>query len=93
MGIFSSAAGMATAAYLMSFFSYMSTSLVKTSTPLGPYRRPLPRVLGEPRSFFPYRGTSLIRKWNPLGPYRRPVPRVLGGSQGGGRFLMGKVPL
>ena len=29
----------------------------------------------------------------PLGPYRRPMPRVLGGSQGGGRFLMGEVPL
>jgi len=24
---------------------------------------------------------------------RRPMPRVLGGSQGGGRFLMGEVPL
>jgi len=40
-----------------------------------------------------YRGTSLIRKRTPLGPYRRPVPRVLGVSHGGGRFLMGEVPL
>ena len=40
-----------------------------------------------------YRGTSLIRKRTPLGPYRRPMPKVLGGSQGGGRFLMGEVPL
>jgi len=40
-----------------------------------------------------YRGTSLIRKRTPLGPYRRPMPRVLGGSWGGGRFLMGEVPL
>ena len=44
-------------------------------------------------SFTAYRGTSLIRKRTPLGPYRRPTPRVLGGSQGGGRFLMGEVPL
>ena len=29
----------------------------------------------------------------PSGPYRRPMPRVLGWSQGGGRFLMGEVPL
>jgi len=41
----------------------------------------------------PYRGTSLIRKRSPLGPYRRAIPRVLGGSEGGGRFLMGEVPL
>ena len=40
-----------------------------------------------------HRGTSLIRTRNPLGPYRRPMPRALGGSQGGGRFLMGEVPL
>ena len=40
-----------------------------------------------------YKGTSLTRKRNPLGPYHRPLPRVLGGSQGGGRFLMGEVPL
>ena len=40
-----------------------------------------------------YRGTSLSRNCTPLGPYRRPIPRVLGGSQGGGRFLMGEVPL
>ena len=40
-----------------------------------------------------YRGTSLTRKRTPLGPYSRPMPRVLGGSWGGGRFLMGEVPL
>ena len=40
-----------------------------------------------------YRGTSLIRKRPPLGPFRRPLPRVLGGSKGGGRFLMGEMPL
>ena len=40
-----------------------------------------------------YRGSSLTRKRNPLGPYRRLLPRVLGESQGGGRFLIGKVPL
>ena len=39
------------------------------------------------------RGTWLIRKRTPLGPYRSPMTRVLGGSQGGGRFLMGEVPL
>ena len=38
-------------------------------------------------------GTQLIRKRTPLGLYRRPMPRVLGGSQGGGRFLMGEIPL
>ena len=37
--------------------------------------------------------TSLTRKRTSLGPYRRPMPRVQGGSQGGGRFLMGEVPL
>ena len=40
-----------------------------------------------------YRGTSLKRKRTPLGPYRSPMHRVLGGSKGGGRFLMGEVPL
>ena len=40
-----------------------------------------------------YTGASLTRKRNPLEPYRRPVPRVLGGPEGGGRFLMGEVPL
>jgi len=29
----------------------------------------------------------------PLGLYRTPMPRVLGVSLGGGRFLMGEVPL
>ena len=40
-----------------------------------------------------YRGTSPTRKRTPLGPYRRSMPRVLGGSQGGGRFPVGEVPL
>ena len=40
-----------------------------------------------------YRGTSLTRKRTPLRPYRRPMPRVLGGSQEGGRFVLGEVPL
>jgi len=40
-----------------------------------------------------YWGTSPIRKRAPLGPYRRPMPRVQGGSEGGGHFLMGEVPL
>ena len=40
-----------------------------------------------------YRGTSLIRNRPTLGPYRRPMLRVQGGSQGGGCFLMGEVPL
>ena len=39
------------------------------------------------------RGTWPIRNRNPLGNYRRPMLRVLGGSKGGGRFLMGEVPL
>ena len=40
-------------------------------------------------------GTGVLhtRKRTPLGPYLRPVPRVLWGFQGGGRFLMGEVPL
>ena len=41
----------------------------------------------------PCRGTSPTRKHPPLGSYRRPMPRALGGSLGGGRFLMGEVPL
>ena len=41
----------------------------------------------------PYRVTSLIRKRTLPGPYRRLTPRVIGGSWGGGRFLMGEVPL
>ena len=41
----------------------------------------------------PYRGNSIIRNRHPVGPYRGPMSRVLGGSQGGGRFLMGEVPL
>ena len=40
-----------------------------------------------------YRGTSLTKQRTPLGPYRRLMPRVLRGSEGGGRFLMGEVPL
>jgi hypothetical protein len=38
-------------------------------------------------------GTAPIRKRPPLGSYRRAIPRVLGGSWGGGRCLMGEVPL
>ena len=30
---------------------------------------------------------------SPIGPHSRPMPRVLGGSYGGGRFIMGEVPL
>ena len=40
-----------------------------------------------------YRGTSLIRKCTLLGSYCKLMPRVIGGAYGGGRFLMGKVPL
>ena len=40
-----------------------------------------------------YRGTSLARNRTPLGLCRRPMPGVLGGSHGGGRFLMGDVPM
>ena len=51
-------------------------------------------TIGPPRKHpANYRGTSLIRKRSHPGPYRRPMPRVLGGSWGGGRFLMGEVPL
>ena len=38
-------------------------------------------------------GVPPTRKHPPLGPYRRPMARVLRGSQGGGRFLVGEVPL
>ena len=41
----------------------------------------------------PYRGISIIRKRTPVGHNRRPMPRILGGSYGGGRFLIGGVPL
>ena len=43
--------------------------------------------------FIDYMGTSFIRKRTLLGPYRMPRPRVLGESWGGGRFLVGEVPL
>ena len=33
------------------------------------------------------------KKTHTLGHYRIPIPRVPGVSQGGGRFLMGEVPL
>ena len=39
------------------------------------------------------RGTSPIRKHIPLGPFSRPMPMVLRGSWGGGRVLMGELPL
>ena len=55
--------------------------------------RDMTRKKAYPLVVLRYRGTSLIRKRLPLGPYRRPTPRVLWGSQGGGRFLMGEVPL
>ena len=38
-------------------------------------------------------GTSPMEKRLPLGRHRRPMPSVLGGSWGGGRFLVGEVPL
>ena len=38
-------------------------------------------------------GYHAHKKGTPLGSYHRPMPRVLGGAQGGGRFLMGEVPL
>ena len=34
-----------------------------------------------------------MKERTPLGPYRQPMNRVLGGSEGGGHFLMGEVPL
>jgi len=40
-----------------------------------------------------YRGTSPVRKRSSLGPSSKPMPMVLGGSWGGGRVLMGEVPL
>ena len=40
-----------------------------------------------------HRGTSRIRKRTLLGPYRRLMPRAKGGSKGGGRILMGEIPL
>ena len=63
------------------------TSLMR---PIGPYRRPMPRVLGgvlgggccgaSTVAVQVYMDTSLIRKRRPLGPYGRTMPRVLGGS-------------
>ena len=50
-------------------------------------------ICGRFRVDLPYIGTSLIRSRTPLGPYRWPMPRVPEGSYGGGRFLMGEVPL
>ena len=38
-------------------------------------------------------GYLTIRNRTTVGPYRRPMPRVLCWSEGGGRFLMGEVPL
>ena len=40
-----------------------------------------------------HRSTSITKERTLLGPYRTHMPRVLGVSQGGGRFLMGEVPL
>ena len=50
-------------------------------------------TLGSTYGSEQYRGASLIKERLPAGPYREPMPRVLGGSQRGGRFLVGKVPL
>ena len=59
-----------------------------------PYERGTLRLTGYGGEFErAYSGTSLMIHRTPLGPHRRPVPRFLGGSQGGGRFLMGGVPL
>ena len=49
--------------------------------------------LSDPSPPKGYRGASLIRNRLLLGPYSSPVPRGLGWSWGGGRFLMGEVPL
>ena len=38
------------------------------------------------------RGTSLIRHTPPVGPYSSSSSRVLRGTQGGGPFLVSKVP-
>ena len=38
-------------------------------------------------------GYPAYEERHPLGPYSRTMPRVLGGSQRGGRFRMGEVPL
>ena len=35
--------------YCQEQLTYMSSSLIRNRHPLGPYRRPLPRVLGGPR--------------------------------------------
>jgi hypothetical protein len=40
-----------------------------------------------------YRGPSPIRKDAHLGPCSWPMPRLLEESYGGGRFVMGEVPL
>ena len=60
--------------------------------PLGvrdpPQERPW---TGPPRARL--QGYLAHKKTRPLGPYRSLMPRVLGGSWGGGRFLMGEVPL
>ena len=40
-----------------------------------------------------YKGPSPIRKHSHLGTYSWPMPRLLEESYGGGRFVMGEVPL
>jgi hypothetical protein len=40
-----------------------------------------------------YRGTSLERTQHPAGRFCRTMPGVIRRSEGGGRFLMGEVPL
>ena len=60
-------------------------SLERKRTPLGPYLRPMPKVVGGslwggrflmgevPK----YMGTSLMRQGIPLGSYGEPMPRAL----------------
>ena len=38
-------------------------------------------------------GYLTYKKTDPLGPWGRTMSRVIGGFWGGGRFLMGEVPL
>jgi len=54
---------------------YRVTSLTRKRTPLGPYRRPLPRVLGGSMglAFVYERGTPLLKTLNPYVP--TPMPR------------------
>ena len=59
---------------------YRGTSQMRKRTPLGPYRRPMPRVPGGSQGggrflmgeVTLYRGASLMRSCSPLEPCRRP---------------------